>query len=89
MLNKTIKNKFNIELLFVIIPFLFGLFYDFAVFAVAISFLIIILLKIFKDKKIKIYFNCCFISEEKDILFYNPYFRLKPYSRFFKNGVRH
>jgi len=62
MLNKTIKNKFNIELLFVIIPFLFGLFYDFAVFAVAISFLIIILLKIFKDKKIKIYFNCCFIS---------------------------
>jgi len=57
-INKVINNKF----LLIIIPFIFGLFYDFAVFAVAISCLIIILVNIFKNKKIKIYFNYCFIS---------------------------
>ena len=61
-LHKNIKQLLDIKNLLIIIPFIFGLFYDFAVFAVAIMFLVIILKEFIKNKKIKIYFNYCFIS---------------------------
>lgn len=61
-LHKNIKQFLNIKNLLIIIPFIFGLFYDFAVFAVAIMFLVIILKEFIKKGKIKIYFNYCFIS---------------------------
>lgn len=61
-LHKNIKQLLNIKNLLIIIPFVFGLFYDFAVFVVAIMFLIIILKEFIKNRKIKIYFNYCFIS---------------------------
>lgn len=58
-----IKDKLlNIKLIFIIIPFLFGLFYDFTTYLVATIFLGIILVMFVKNKKLKIYFNYCFIS---------------------------
>lgn len=61
---KNILNKkiLNIKTLFILIPFIFGLFYDYAVFAVAIMLLGIILAMFIKNKKIKIYFNYFFIT---------------------------
>lgn len=61
-LHKNIKQLLDIKNLLIIIPFIFGLFYDFAVFAVAIMFLSIIVKEFIKNRKIKIYFNYCFIS---------------------------
>lgn len=61
-LNRKMKQLLDIKNILIIIPFVFGLFYDFAVFAVAIIFLLIIFKEFIKNKKIKIYFNYCFIS---------------------------
>ena len=58
-----LKNKIiNIKNLFILIPFIFGLFYEFAVCSVAILFLIILLKKFVKNQKLNIYYNYCFFS---------------------------
>lgn len=58
---ENIKNKVS-KILLMVIPFLYGLFYDFAVYFVATIFLGILLSLFIKNKKIKIYFNYYFVS---------------------------
>lgn len=58
-----IKNKIlNIKTSFILLPFIFGLFYEFAVSLAAILFIVIIIKMLIQNKRIKIYFNYCFLS---------------------------
>ena len=56
------KKALNIKTLFILIPFVFGLFYDFAVCFTTVILLGILLVVLIKNKKINIYFNYCFLS---------------------------
>lgn len=49
-------------MMFLFIPFIYGLFYDFAVYLIAMIFIVILFVFFIKKQKIKIYFNYCFFS---------------------------
>ena len=58
-----LKDKIlNLRTLYILIPFLFGLFYDFTVYLVATIFIGILIKDLIKNNGIKIYFNYCFLS---------------------------
>lgn len=66
-----IKQLLDIKNLLIIIPFVFGLFYDFAVFGVAIIFLLIIFKYFIKNKNIKINFINTKIGSTNGVNKYN------------------
>lgn len=59
----SLKDKIlNLRTLYILIPFLFGLFYDFTVYLVATIFVVMLVTKLIKNNGIRIYFNYCFLS---------------------------
>ena len=56
------KMKLDINILFLLIPFLFGLFYDFTVYLMAVILIGVLIYYLIKNREIKLYFNYCFFS---------------------------
>ena len=56
------KMKLDKNILFLLIPFLFGLFYDFTVYLMAVILIGVLIYYLIKNREIKIYFNYCFFS---------------------------